>query len=108
LKIANCKFQIEQMDGSLFFRGRFNEFERGLAHNLGYRAAANALGADSNRFPRTVCHAYVNALEIRLELPPGNTGHLRAHATQVLGLAAMCNRITHDGLFSANLTFLRH
>jgi len=58
-------------------------------HDLFYRAAANALGADSDRFPRAVCRAHVYALQIRFELPAGNTGHLRAYAAKVFCLSAM-------------------
>ena len=77
-------------------------------HDLFYRTAANALGADPECFPRAVCRAHVYALEIRLELPPGNTGHLSAYSAQVFCLSAMGDRIAHDGLFSTHLTFLRH
>jgi hypothetical protein len=74
---------------SLLLIGRLNEFERGLADNFFYRSAADALRAHADRFPRAICRAYMDPLEIRLELPPGNAGHLRAYAAKVLCLAAM-------------------
>jgi hypothetical protein len=74
--------EIARNTGShlLLFLGRFGEFERGLPDDFGDRAAADALRAYTDRFARAVCRAYVYVLQIRLELPPGNTGYLRAYA----------------------------
>jgi hypothetical protein len=86
---SNLKQRLYSHSKSLLFLGRFGEFERDLMHDLFYRTAANALGADSECFSRAVCRAHVYALEIRFELPPGNTGHLRAYSAKVFCLAAV-------------------
>lgn len=99
-------YGIQSIASSLFLHGGFDEFERGLAHNLGYRTAADALRANTNCFARAVCRVYMDLLEIRLELPPGNTGYLCTYAAKVLCLAAMGDCIAHNGLLSTNLTFL--
>jgi hypothetical protein len=100
-------YSLQPIAYSLLF-GLFGEFEWGLTNDLFDRAAANAPGADAEGFPRAIGRTYVNALEIRLELPPGNAGHLRANSAEVFSLSAMGHRIAHDRLFSTNLTFLRH
>jgi hypothetical protein len=69
-----------RLQTKLFLFGRFGQFEGGLADNLSDRAAADALGANFDSLPGTIGRADMELLEIRLELPPGNTGHLRAHA----------------------------
>ncbi len=92
----------------LFGFGRRGELERAGVDSLGNRTATNALCANPQGLVCPVGRRDVDLLQVGLELPPRDTGNLRAYTAEVFGFTPMSDRIAHAGLLSTNLTFTSH
>jgi len=84
------------------------ESERLLLDRLAHAPAANALHADAGRLYRAVGQTDFDRLQIWLETPSGNAGHLGTDATEVLCLTTGLNRVADLRPLSTHLTYLGH
>lgn len=95
--------------GQLLRLGHFvGNLKRCGSDNFGHGPAAETLGANKDRFVGTGGGADLDALQIRPELPPADTGDFRADAAQVLLLTASPNRVAELGALTAYVTFPSH
>src|SRR5436305_1540627 len=73
------------------------------ADRLDDQAVADGLGADLQPHDPPVDHG-ADLLDVRLELPRGDPGHLRADAAEVLRLAAVGDLLAEGGPLAGKVT----
>src|SRR5581483_3163697 len=81
--------------------------ERLPLDRLGDQPAADGADGDADRLDRAV-DLDLHPLEVRLEPPLGDAGHLPADAAEVLGLAAAADLIAPDGLLARDRALHAH
>ena len=84
------------------------QFERTIDHGLAHGTGTDALSTNPGATSRSVRRGDLDALQVRLELAAGDSGHLGTDAAQVLGFTASLNRIAGLSLLTADFTFSRH
>jgi hypothetical protein len=105
---STLKRELQRSMAATLFGCGLGQLEGVAVDALRDGAAANALGADAERFVRTVGRSDVNVLQVRAELPAADAGHLGSHSAEVLCFPAMGHLIAHDGLLSTDLTLMGH
>ena len=71
------------------------QLEGGLLDGLADDPPLQAARANQHRLVRPIGSRNLDPLQVRLELPLGDAGHLGADAAQVLGFTSGCNLVSN-------------